>query len=106
MIFSSISEAISFILFSRSHTLADKAAKEGLLSDVCPVFVPNDKEPVTRDNGVRVSSLEKLGSLKPAFIKPHGTVTAANSSFLVIIFLLTYKISKCNIFNVDLIFPD
>ncbi|KAG1682294.1 Trifunctional enzyme subunit beta, mitochondrial [Nymphon striatum] len=73
-------EQDSFAL--RSHTLADKAAKEGLLSDICPVFVPNGKQPVTKDNGVRVSSMEKLGSLKPAFIKPHGTVTAANSSFL------------------------
>ena len=28
------------------------------------------------------STLEKLGTLKPAFVKPHGTHTAANSSFL------------------------
>ena len=26
--------------------------------------------------------MEKLSSLKPAFIKPYGTVTAANASFL------------------------
>lgn len=37
----------------------------------------------TEENGVKGdSTLEKLGSLKPAFIKPHGTHTAANSSFL------------------------
>lgn len=37
---------------------------------------------VMEDNGIRPSTLEKLGALKPAFIKPHGTVTAATSSFL------------------------
>ena len=26
--------------------------------------------------------MERMGKLRPAFIKPHGTVTAANSSFL------------------------
>lgn len=26
--------------------------------------------------------MEKMSKLKPAFIKPHGTVTAANASFL------------------------
>jgi len=39
-------------------------------------------EYILTDNGVRVSTLEKLASLKPAFVKPYGTVTAANSSFL------------------------
>lgn len=35
------------------------------------------------ENGIRAeSTLEKLSSMKPAFIKPHGTHTAANSSFL------------------------
>uniref|UniRef100_A0A915AWB0 acetyl-CoA C-acyltransferase n=2 Tax=Parascaris univalens TaxID=6257 RepID=A0A915AWB0_PARUN len=67
----------------RSHTLADKAAKEGHLSDVISVFVPG-KKPVTvsKDNGIRVSSMEQLQKLKPAFIKPHGTITAGNASFL------------------------
>lgn len=37
----------------------------------------------TAENGVKGdSTLEKLGMLKPAFVKPHGTHTAANSSFL------------------------
>jgi acetyl-CoA acyltransferase len=37
----------------------------------------------TEENGINASStLEKMASLKPAFIKPHGTHTAANSSFL------------------------
>ena len=42
--------------------------------------------PVAADNGIRASSLSKMAKLKPAFIKPHGTVTAANSSFLVVTF--------------------
>ena len=39
--------------------------------------------PIKADNGVRVSSPEKMAKLKPAFIRPHGTVTAANASYLV-----------------------
>jgi acetyl-CoA acetyltransferase len=38
---------------------------------------------IQEDNGVRGdSTLEKLSTLKPAFIKPYGTITAANASFL------------------------
>lgn len=66
----------------RSHTLADQAAKSGLLSDVFSVNVPNKPAPVDHDLGVRVASLEKLSKLKAAFIKPHGTITAANASYL------------------------
>eukprot|EP00038_Savillea_parva_P007963 m.173597 g.173597 ORF g.173597 m.173597 type:complete len:464 (+) comp13716_c0_seq1:45-1436(+) len=66
----------------RSHTFADKASKAGLLKDVIPVKIPGKAEFQTTDNGIRVSSMEKLSSLNPAFIKPHGTVTAANASFL------------------------
>ncbi|KAH7640928.1 hypothetical protein DERF_000634 [Dermatophagoides farinae] len=65
----------------RSHSSADKAYKEGLLSDIEPIVVPQ-KGLVRKDNGVRVSSLEKMAKLKPAFVKPYGTVTAANSSYL------------------------
>uniref|UniRef100_A0A8R1HYI5 acetyl-CoA C-acyltransferase n=1 Tax=Caenorhabditis japonica TaxID=281687 RepID=A0A8R1HYI5_CAEJA len=67
----------------RSHTFASEASKKGKLSDVIPVFL-DGKKPVTikEDNGIRVSSMEKLSSLKPAFIKPHGTITAANSSYM------------------------
>lgn len=64
----------------RSHTNAFKAQEQGLLSDVEPISLP--KKLVEKDNGIRVSSLDKMSKLKPAFIKPHGTVTAANSSFL------------------------
>ncbi|MEE6473544.1 hypothetical protein FKM82_010073 [Ascaphus truei] len=65
----------------RSHTLAKKAQDAGLLSDVIPYKVPG-KDTVIKDNGIRPSSMEQLSKLKPAFIKPYGTVTAANSSFL------------------------
>uniref|UniRef100_A0A915PW84 acetyl-CoA C-acyltransferase n=1 Tax=Setaria digitata TaxID=48799 RepID=A0A915PW84_9BILA len=68
---------------ARSHMLADRAMRENLLSDVIPVFVPGSKPTVVRkDNGIRVSTAEKLAQLKPAFVKSHGTVTAGNSSFL------------------------
>jgi len=66
----------------RSHTLAEKAFKDGHFSDIIPVKKPGKDEYIDSDNGVRVSTLEKLASLKPAFVKPYGTVTAANSSFL------------------------
>ena len=35
------------------------------------------------DNGVRVSTTEQMAKLRPAFIRPHGTITAANASYLV-----------------------
>jgi len=46
-------------------------------------FATGVAAPVDRDNGIRPSSMEAMGKLKAAFIKPHGTVTAANASFLV-----------------------
>lgn len=65
----------------RSHTLAKKAQDGGLLSDVVGFKVPG-KDIVSKDNGIRPSTMEQMAKLKPAFVKPHGTVTAANSSFL------------------------
>ncbi len=65
-----------------SHTKAKEAHDRGDLSDLIPVSVPGQKKLVDRDNGIRVSTLEKVSSLKPAFVKPYGTVTAANSSYL------------------------
>lgn len=65
----------------RSHSLALKAQEGGLLEDVIPIKVPAG-DYVEKDNGIKASSLEKMSKLKPAFIKPHGTVTAANASFL------------------------
>ena len=66
----------------RSHAMAQAAQEAGHLTDVIPVKVPKGKDFVTLDNGIRVATPEKMAKLKPAFIKPHGTVTAANSSYL------------------------
>ncbi|XP_014859423.1 PREDICTED: trifunctional enzyme subunit beta, mitochondrial isoform X2 [Poecilia mexicana] len=65
----------------RSHTLAKKAQEQGLLEDVISFKVPG-RDIISKDNGIRPSSMEQMAKLKPAFVKPHGTVTAANSSFL------------------------
>jgi acetyl-CoA acyltransferase len=60
----------------RSHRLAAQAYDEGALTEVVPV--PNVE--LERDEGIRTdTSLEKLGTLKAAFVK-DGTVTAGNSS--------------------------
>lgn len=67
----------------RSHTLSDQAWKDGHLGkEVVEVAFPPKFKPVHMDNGIRVSSLEKLAKLRPAFDKKYGTLTAANSSFL------------------------
>ncbi|XP_076238994.1 mitochondrial trifunctional protein beta subunit [Calliopsis andreniformis] len=66
----------------RSHTLAAKAQQQGYLTDIVPYKVPNVDQVVDKDNGIRVSTPEQLEKLKPAFVKPYGTVTAANASFL------------------------
>ncbi|KAL3072513.1 hypothetical protein niasHS_017487 [Heterodera schachtii] len=69
----------------RSHTLADKAFRENKLKDVVPMFVTSGKHKgttVNKDNGIRVSTMEQMAKLKAAFIKPHGSVTAGNSSYL------------------------
>jgi len=51
-----------------------------LKAHITPVLFPSFVE---TDNGVRGdSTLEKLSTLKPAFVKPYGTVTAGNASFL------------------------
>ncbi|XP_047119354.1 trifunctional enzyme subunit beta, mitochondrial [Schistocerca piceifrons] len=66
----------------RSHKLAHEAQQKGYFTDVVPVKVPGVDGFVEKDNGIRVSTPEQLAKLKPAFVKPHGTVTAANASFL------------------------
>ncbi|XP_016138431.1 trifunctional enzyme subunit beta, mitochondrial [Sinocyclocheilus grahami] len=58
-----------------------------LNSDCCLNFKCGDvivtgRDIVSKDNGIRPATMEQMAKLKPAFIKPHGTVTAANSSFL------------------------
>ncbi|XP_019876806.1 trifunctional enzyme subunit beta, mitochondrial [Aethina tumida] len=66
----------------RSHSLAQQASDKGYFTDLIPVHLPGNDKPIVKDNGIRVSTKEQLAKLKPAFIKPHGTVTAANASFL------------------------
>lgn len=68
----------------RSHHLAAKATEEGLLKqEVLETPIPPKFDLVTQDNGFRAdTTMEKLGKLRPAFIKPHGTITAGNASFL------------------------
>ncbi len=68
----------------RSHLAAAQATAEGTLSgEIETVLIPPDFKPIDKDNGFRGdTSLEKMGSLKPAFVKKYGTVTAGNASFL------------------------
>lgn len=68
----------------RSHQLAAKATNESLLADeIYPVAIPGTEQLIRNDNGIRPdSTMDKLQSLKPVFVKPHGTVTAGNASFL------------------------
>lgn len=66
----------------RSHTMAKEAFDRGDLSDIVPVKIPKKAQMIDRDTGIRVSTPEKLASLKPAFVKPFGSVTAANASYL------------------------
>mmetsp|Transcript_18745 Transcript_18745/g.26574 ORF Transcript_18745/g.26574 Transcript_18745/m.26574 type:complete len:463 (-) Transcript_18745:97-1485(-) len=62
----------------RSHDLAGEAHKSGWYNDEIMPYKSSIEE-----NGIKPgSTIESIGKLKPAFIKPHGTHTAANSSFL------------------------
>jgi acetyl-CoA acyltransferase len=66
----------------RSHQGAAWAQAGGLFApELIRVAVPPMGVIVSADNGVRAdTSLEKLARLKPAFVKPFGTVTAGNAS--------------------------
>ncbi len=68
----------------RSHQLAAKATSDGLLdSELITAKIPPKFGIVQHDNGFRSdTTMEKLGKLRPAFIKPYGTITAGNASFL------------------------
>jgi len=66
----------------RSHTLAQAAADNGKHTDIVPVKVPLEDRFVDADNGIRVQTMDAMGSRPPAFVRPHGTVTGANASFL------------------------
>ncbi|KAI9328062.1 Thiolase, N-terminal domain-containing protein [Obelidium mucronatum] len=63
----------------RSHTLAAKAAKEGLFAEEIAPIKLADGTVVAADDGIRVPTAELLAKLKPAF-KKDGTSTAGNSS--------------------------
>jgi acetyl-CoA C-acetyltransferase len=63
-----------------SHRRAAFAADNGHLGEIEPMY-GSDGTVYAADDGVRRdSNVEKLGTLKPVFDKPHGNVTAANSS--------------------------
>lgn len=67
----------------RSHRLAAAGTEDGrLTAEIVPVYVPPDfKKVVVQDNGIRTDTTpEKLGMLRPAFDRRHGSVTAGNSS--------------------------
>jgi acetyl-CoA acyltransferase len=67
----------------RSHQMAAKARENGWFQQEIVPVVNERGVAVEADNGIRGdSSIEKMASLKPAFVKPYGTVTAANASFL------------------------
>ncbi len=68
----------------RSHLNAARATDQGLLAgELLPARIPPKFDTIDKDNGIRAdSTVEKLSTLKPAFVKPHGTLTAGNSSFL------------------------
>ena len=67
----------------RSHTLAQQATEAGILAtEIAAAELPPKYQPILRDNGIRVAPLEQLTKLRPAFVKPHGSITAANASFL------------------------
>merc|ERR1712183_738046 len=62
----------------RSHTLAAAAHSDGFYdNEIIPYKGSIEENGIKRD-----STVENISNLKPAFIKPHGTHTAANSSYL------------------------
>jgi len=62
----------------RSHTLAQAAHDDGFYKDEIIPYRGSLAE-----NGIKGdSTIDSVSKLKPAFIKPNGTHTAANSSFL------------------------
>mmetsp|Transcript_27089 Transcript_27089/g.63945 ORF Transcript_27089/g.63945 Transcript_27089/m.63945 type:complete len:460 (+) Transcript_27089:77-1456(+) len=78
-----VSRADQDAFAKRSHEAARDATQAGFFKEeLVPMKSTQTDKYVMEDNGIRPSTLEKLGALKPAFIKPHGTVTAATSSFL------------------------
>ena len=67
-----------------SHHRAARATEDGRLGrQIVPTFPRPGFEPVRADNGIRGDSTpERMASLRPAFDRRFGTVTAGNSSYL------------------------
>lgn len=67
----------------RSYKLANEAMDKGMFKEeIAPVTVTKGKETLTvsEDEGPRRVKYDKIPTLKPAFKKDGGTVTAANAS--------------------------
>lgn len=69
----------------RSHQMAVKAYDAGHITDVMPIKLGRSDVTISRDNTIRVTTLEKLSKLKPSFppvnnLKP--TMTAGNCTYL------------------------
>ena len=66
----------------RSHQLAHQAWEDGKLdNEVIQAYAPPYRKTIRRDENIRAdSTLEKLSSLRPAFDRKYGSVTAANST--------------------------
>jgi acetyl-CoA acetyltransferase family protein len=76
----SISRAAQDTFALHSHQRAIAATDNGIFKrEIVPVPLPDGKTMTIDEGPRRDTSLEKLGSLEPAFIK-GGTVTAGNSS--------------------------
>jgi acetyl-CoA acyltransferase len=69
-------------LVLRSHQLAHQAWEDGKLdAEVIPAYAEPYKEVFIRDENIRPdSTMEQLSSLRPAFDRKYGSVTAANST--------------------------
>ena len=68
-----------------SYKRAQVAVAEGFFEDVIPVEIPQrrgDPLIVTKDEEPDSINLDKISSLKPAFDRTNGTITAANASSL------------------------
>lgn len=81
----------------RSHQMATKAWEDGKFdSEVQAIIAPPSFAPMEQDNTFySTSSIQKLSSLKPVFVRPNGTVTAGNAS------PLTDGASACLLMDVD-----
>ena len=61
----------------RSHSKAALAHQDGFYNDEIVPYKGSKTE-----NGIKLdSNMESVSKLNPAFVKPHGTHMAANSSF-------------------------